>query len=148
MLLSPPITVTSADGVNSVLLTLPVSSSSKGMGLALSLGCSHVFSASVCLLGVKTLLVLAICFGAEVQHWSKSPNYHHAPHSGWEIHTVLKKQSTRTRNTRVPFIHSGQAEQSIQYLACCSVFFLYLIKLTSNFTREKNSLEFSFLLLF
>lgn len=41
-----PATLTSVDGGSFVLLTLPVSSSSKGMEVALSLGCSCVFSAS------------------------------------------------------------------------------------------------------
>ena len=44
---NPPAIITSADGGSFVLLTLPVSSSSKGMEVVLSLGCGHVFSASV-----------------------------------------------------------------------------------------------------
>lgn len=46
---NPPATITSADGGSFVLLTLAVSSSSKGMEVAFSSACSHVFLASVCL---------------------------------------------------------------------------------------------------
>lgn len=80
---NPPATVTSGDGRSFVLPTLPVSSLASVWRWCWVW--DVVISSQPLSSCARSQDWLAICFGAEMQHWSKCVNYFHAPHFGWKI---------------------------------------------------------------